>query len=410
MRRTSATLLLTAALLLALAARAGAEAALWVAADQAPVRIWRSAEAEVLLRLPRGAVVTPLGSHGAWTKIQEPGGTQGWMFQAHLSAAPLAPALGSLFEPAPPTMILAEAADTARSNRSQAPPLPRGAESLELALSLRLGPDDLDAFLAQGGIGEFARVRRQTSGGPASFPPLRPLSAPGGEDERQLGLNLAARVLGGMAAPDLDAARLRYVNLVGLAVARYAPGQSPRFRAVVLDLPRPVSFSLPGGLVMLSTGLLNALENEAQLALILAHETAHASLGHLWAEALETPFFRKGGRVDEAGVRRPEFAVLLDGLLNLALVRGLDREPEFDADSAAVMMAFRAGYDPQQLPRAIERIEAAGRASPHRSPPRVWADLHPPTAERLARIRALLKALPEQDGLAIGTERYRVSH
>lgn len=53
---------LVIAVLLALPALAQAEAALtgsalWIGVDQAPVRIWRSAEAEVVLRLPRGTVV-----------------------------------------------------------------------------------------------------------------------------------------------------------------------------------------------------------------------------------------------------------------------------------------------------------------------------------------------------------------
>lgn len=409
MRKTLRGFLLAVLMVLALAAEAGAEAALWIAVDQAPVRIWRTAQAEVLLRLPRGAVVNPLHAQGSWTKVREPGGQEGWVYQGHLSATPLPPALGSLFDAPPGSIILAEAADTSRSNRSHAPARAEGNEALWTALDLRSTPEDLEDFLRQGGIGEFSRARPQSRGGQASFPALRPAAPPGGEAERQVGLNLAARVVNRLASPDFGVARTRYVNMVGLAVARHAPGQTRHFRVVVLDLPEPLSFSLPGGIVMLSTGLLSALENEAQLALILAHEVAHSALGHLWAGTAGTQFFRDGGKVDAVGVRTPAFAAMLDELLHTALTRGLDRNMEFDADVAAVQMAYGAGYDPQQLSRAILRIEESGRPFRRQGPPEVWAALHPPTAERLERLRSLLARLPVQDGLALATERFRAN-
>jgi len=402
---------LVIAVLLALPALAQAESALWISVDQAPVRVWRSAEAEVVLRLPRGTVVQPLYVQGAWTRLSEPGGQQGWVYQGHLASSPQPPALADIFDAAPKTLILAEAADTARSSRSAlpAPVRPLGSEALWSVLDLRLTPDDLDAFLEQGGIGEFARGRQHNLGRRATFPKLHTAAPSGGEAERQVGLNLAARVVPRLAKPAFGNALQRYVNLVGLAVARFAPGNTPHFRAVVLDLPEPVSFSLPGGIVMLSTGLLAALDNEAQLACILAHETAHASLAHLWAKALHSQFFQAGGTVNQAGVHSPLFATMLDDLLATALTQGIDKNQEFAADLAAIEMVYRAGYDPQQMPKAVESIEQAGNIHKRQEPPLVWSALHPPAKERLARMRRLLVTLPGRDSLALGTERFRAS-
>lgn len=379
---------------------------LWIAVDQAPLRFWRSAESEVVLRLPRGAEVRVLHPNGSWTRVREPGGQEGWVYQGHLTATAQPPALASLFDAAPKTMILAEAAETARSTRSQAQVKVEGCESLWAVLDMNLTPAGLDEFLSQGGIGEFSHVKPHSLGGKAIFPTLRAAAPLGGDAQRQLGLNLAASVVRRMASPTFGTALHRYVNLVGLAVARFAPGHPLPFRAVVLELPEPVSFSLPGGLVMVSTGLLAVLENEAQLALILAHETAHASLGHLWARALSSQFFRNGGKVDAEGVRTPLFAALLEDLRQTALVYGLDRNHEFEADVAAVHMAYQAGYDPQQLPRAIGLIEQAGGKTPRKDPPLVWAALHPSTKDRVMRLVALLAKLPVQDGLALATQRY----
>jgi len=456
-RRLSASLamaLLLCALLWAAPARAadgvdasgsggiGGAVALWIDADQTALRVWRSAESEVLLRLPRGTLVTPLYAQPPWTRVREPGGQEGWVYQGQLAQKPpqAAPALAviGLFDPEPPSMILAEAAESARSTRSakvhadsvhadgvhaDGAGLGEAGQALRDALDLPLTPDDLDDFLASGGVGEFAPGKGPAPAsaiGQASFPHMEAAARPGGETERQVGLNLAAAALRDMVKPAFGTARARYVNLVGLAVARFAPGNGARLRVIVLESPRPVSFSLPGGIVMLSTGLLAALDNEAQLACVLAHETAHAALAHLWSRALRSPFLRNGGRLDPAGVQHPAFRTMVDDLLGTTLVQGLDANLEFQADLAAVEMVWRAGYDPRELPRAIERIEAAGKvvekADQHDTAsraaedvPKVWAALHPPTAERLAHLRLLLISLPARNALALNTARYRAS-
>jgi Zn-dependent protease with chaperone function len=394
----------------ALAAQAGSR---WVAVDEAPLRAAPSAEAGVLARLKRGTEVRLLLAQGKWSRILLREGQEGWLYQGHLSGEQPSPALGNLFAPLPQSIILAEAPETARSTRSHSPVRTKGCEELMAALDLRLTPEGLEDFLRQGGIGEFAKVRPQSQLGQASFPPLRVTAQAGGEAERQVGLNLAYRVVRKLAKPAFGVALTRYVNLVGLSVARNAPGHLQSFRVVVLDLTEPVSFSLPGGLVMLSTGLLAALENEAQLALILAHEASHAALGHLWSKALLTPFFRQGGVVDAGGAGTPQFASMLDELQDIVLVRGQDRTLEFDADAAALEMAYRAGYDPKQLPRAIRRIEEAGmkhgRGPRPDGSPQNWSSLHPPTPERVTRVRMLLSLLPQQDGLALATGRFQSS-
>jgi len=390
-----------------------AQDALWVRVDAAPLRAGPSAEAEVLTRLKRGAQVRLIQKQPGWRQVSTMPGQDGWLSQGHVSDEQPPPALTSLFDPLPPSMILAEAADSARSTRSHPSARARGCDELQAALDLRLSPELLEDFLRQGGIGEYAKVRPQSQGGQAELPPLRAQAPDGGEAERQVGLNLAACVVRNLAKPTFGVALTRYVNLVGLAVARHAPGRLQRFCVVVLDLPEPVSFSLPGGLVMLSTGLLGALENEAQLALILAHEASHAALAHVWARALNAPFFTQGGVVDAQGVDSPMFAAMLGELQDIVLVRGLDRAVEFEADAAAVEMAYRAGYDPKQLPRAIRRIEEAGLrhgGAPEREAPlKNWASLHPPTPERVARVRMLLSRLPQQDALALATERFQSS-
>lgn len=404
------------------AGRSSHKNTLWVATDRTPLRAERSGEAVVLKELPLGMPVRLVRCEGAWLLIREPGGAQGWAYQGHLDATPPAPTQIDLFAPLPGSLVLAEAADTSRSSRSVQPVRSQDTQALWTVLELSLTRQNLEDFLREGGIGEYARVSPQSGGGVPRFPVLKAVTAPGGDAERLLGVNLAVAVVRQVAKPAFGTQLQRYVNLVGLSVARFAPGNAQAFRFVVLESPVPLSFSLPGGFVMLTTGLLKPLDNEAQLACVLAHESAQASLGHVWARAKRSQFFRSGGTMTDAGVQSPLFAQMLSEVLELVLRQGMwqrqNREDheglrqEFAADAAAIQMAYRAGYDPLQLAAAIRNVERAAEKSeglPSAGLKAHWNELHPPAQKRIEHIQALLTLLPMQDGLALGTERFRAS-
>lgn len=377
----------------------------WTVVDEAPLRASASAGSGVLARLARGEAVRVLMTEANWILVLREDGGKGWMYQGHLSWEPPPPAPASLFEPLPASMILAEAADTARSARSQAPGSQTVCAELNMALEQRFTPDILDTFLKDGALGEFAPVQQP----PPAVAQRRRATAYGGEMERQAGLNLAARVLRSKAKAVFGLSLGRYANLVALTVARHAPGTLPGVRVVVLELPEPVSFSLPGGLVMLSTGAIAALDNEAQLALLLAHELAHAALGHLWAEADSAAFRIQGRTGVSEGMADPLFAKLLGQLEDTALVRGLNAEREFEADLAAVDMAWRAGYDPKEYPALLQRLYDAATLKPRASAPRDWSTLHPQKEKRLEHVAPVLARVPQKNGLALGRERFQAS-
>lgn len=388
------------------AGRAFAQQTFWAGMDKTPLRAERSAEAAVLRELPRGMPVRVLRSEGAWSFVQEPGGVEAWAYQGHLSSVQPPAADVDLFAPLPGSLVLAEAADTSRSTRSVRPARSQDLRPLLDVLEMPLSRQNLEEFLREGGIGEYARVQPQSAGGPLRLATPRPAAQTGGDSERLLGLNLAVAATGRVAKPAFDTQLQRYVNLVGLSVARFAPGNALAYRFVVLESPASLSFSLPGGFVMLSRGLVQALDNEAQLALVLAHETAHATLGHVWAKALAQPFFRSGGAMTDQGVQSPLFAPMLEAVLEMVLRQGLPPKQEFEADTVALQMAYRAGYDPLQLAAALRAVERACGPEGEGSAT-AWNALHPPVSRRLEHIQTLLAQLPMQDGLALGTERFR---
>jgi len=73
-------------------------------------------------------------------------------------------------------------------------------------------------------------------------------------------------------------ALVRYVNLVGQAVAQYAPRQVP-YRFGILDSDIVGAFALPGGFIFITKTAIEGMTNEAQLAGALGHEVVHVSSG-----------------------------------------------------------------------------------------------------------------------------------
>jgi predicted Zn-dependent protease len=202
------------------------------------------------------------------------------------------------------------------------------------------------------------------------------------EDEKQLGESITVAATNRWPyydKPDLNA----YVTLVGLAVASTSPEPDSNWVFGVLDTPELGAYSGPGGYVMVTRGAIAAMQDESELAGVLAHEIAHV-LNHDGLEAVKqskrAEALSKGlSAVDQ---RAATFNHLTDNLIEKLLTSGYSQGQETSADSRAVQLLITAGYDPNGLARFLRRMqEQQGN--------RVKAfPTHPGTAERISRINA----------------------
>jgi predicted Zn-dependent protease len=110
--------------------------------------------------------------------------------------------------------------------------------------------------------------------------------------------------------------------------------------------------SLPNGTLLINTGLLGALENEAQLAFVLSHEMAHVLQVHYRREVEETRKSRVGLTI--AGIAAGAFigdAGLFMAEIGIAsVVNGHQRELENQADRLGLQNIIEHGYDPREAP------------------------------------------------------------
>lgn len=193
------------------------------------------------------------------------------------------------------------------------------------------------------------------------------------EKEEQMLLKRAAVV----EAPALTAYLARVADALLAKEVRAADG--PGLRFVVLLDPTLNAFAMPNGWIGVHTGLLTRLENESQLAAVLAREIAHVTHRHALVAARAArgvPVLATAAAAatavgaSAAGPPRGPTRVLGHGavlsqtanailglglpLATMAAIDGYGTELETAADRAAVETLVRAGYDPRQAPRAFE--------------------------------------------------------
>ena len=122
------------------------------------------------------------------------------------------------------------------------------------------------------------------------------------------------------------------------------------FRFFVIENPAINASSLPDGTMLVDTGLLASVQNEAQLAFVLSHEIAHVLQAHVWREANETRAQRTGlliaGLV--GGYFVGDLSLFLSGLGMAAVVNGHQRGLENQADRLGLQNIIDRGYDPRQ--------------------------------------------------------------
>jgi predicted Zn-dependent protease len=146
-----------------------------------------------------------------------------------------------------------------------------------------------------------------------------------------------------------------YVSQLGdLLIPEGAKGtrRPIEFRFFVVEDPEINAASLPDGTLLINTGLLGALENEAQLAFVLSHEMAHVLQVHYRREVEETRGARVGLTI--AGLAAGAFignaGVFMSQIGIASVVNGHQRELENQADRLGLQNVIEHGYDPREGP------------------------------------------------------------
>jgi predicted Zn-dependent protease len=213
------------------------------------------------------------------------------------------------------------------------------------------------------------------------------------DQDVQLGQESAAEVRKKMVVIN-DPFLTAYVNKVGkrLAASQEAQESGFPFTFEVVADPTINAFALPGGPMFINTGLLKAVENEAQLAGVMGHEMSHVILRHgtnqaSKAQLIELPAIL-GSQVAGTSMLGKLTAAGLGLGANSVLLK-FSRTAESQADLMGSHIMAEAGYDPDQLAVFFQKLNTAGQ------PPQFFSD-HPNPDNRERAIEAEARRLPAQ--------------
>lgn len=200
-----------------------------------------------------------------------------------------------------------------------------------------------------------------------------------------------------------DANLARYVMEVGNRVLATShlrrPGADEQVRATpvtftVLDSPVINAMALPGGYIYVTRGMLAHLNNEDQLATVIAHEIGHVAARHAARQAWQQQIGQGlllGGAVLSQGLGLPAGNILnFGGMAAQLFLLRYSREDELEADRLGVEYAMAAGYDSREvigLFQTLDRMqEKEGQSMPS------FLATHPNPGDRIQRIRELTGA------------------
>jgi len=186
-----------------------------------------------------------------------------------------------------------------------------------------------------------------------------------------------------------------YVQRLGqkLAAQSDAAKSGFQFTFTVLNVDEINAYALPGGPMFIYTGLLKAVDNEAQLAGVMGHEMAHVILRHGTHEATKATGIQLlagglgamlGGGSSAAG----KLAQAGLGLTANSFILKFSRDAETEADAMGAHMMADAGYDPVQMAKFFEKLAGSGQQQLQ-----ILSD-HPNPGNRDAAIVAEMRTLP----------------
>jgi predicted Zn-dependent protease len=182
------------------------------------------------------------------------------------------------------------------------------------------------------------------------------------------------------------------VQRLGRNLAAHAPGEKWPYNFHVVNKKEINAFALPGGPIYVNLGTIQAADNEAQLAGVMAHEISHVVQRHATRAATKQMYAQvpvallgsllgrsTGGQLAQLGV---QFGVGSYFLKN-------SREAESEADLIGTDILYDSGYDPHAMAEFFQKLEASGGARG----PQFLSD-HPNPGNRAARVSKEVSTLP----------------
>lgn len=186
-----------------------------------------------------------------------------------------------------------------------------------------------------------------------------------------------------------------------LAAATGQAGAGYQWQVALIEDNQVNAFCLPGGKIVVYTGILPMAQNEAALATVMGHEMAHATSRHGAQRVLQQNLAQTamtGVAISLSDMDYNKQRTVMGALgagAQFGILMPFSRKHESEADEIGLMYMARAGYDPQESIRFWQRMEEASRAGPPE-----FLSTHPAHGTRIQQLQALMPKAMEEYGRA----------
>lgn len=199
----------------------------------------------------------------------------------------------------------------------------------------------------------------------------------------------------------------QYIQQLGRKLVQVAPGESWPYSFHVVNEKDINAFALPGGPLFVNVGTIQAADNEAQLAGVMAHEISHIIQRHATRAATKQYKAQLGLGILGALIGSSAVGQLAGA--GISFVAGSyflknSRQSEKEADLLGTDIMYDAGYDPIQLPKFFEKIEAEGSQGPE------FLSDHPNPGNRVEYCQREVETLPPKSNYKLSSPQFDQIH
>lgn len=202
------------------------------------------------------------------------------------------------------------------------------------------------------------------------------------EEERILGRDVAARVIGRFGL-EKNPEQTYYLNLIGQAIGKRSDRPNLPYRFAILATDDVNAYSCPGGYIFVTRGALKMVQNEAELAAVLAHEVAHVTERHIIKALQHSKLLNVSAEVAaDAFKQGGELFQQMSDFATDALFKGLKKTDEYASDAKAIEYLDRMGYDYPAMYRVLDELDERRRTGHAK----VLARTHPSPKSRIREL------------------------
>lgn len=195
--------------------------------------------------------------------------------------------------------------------------------------------------------------------------------------------------------PSRDRARIEQLNRIGERLSKVVFWDMPdaEWEFVVFDVPQQINaFAMAGGKVGVFSGLYKIIDNDDQLASVLAHEISHVTAKHIHQRLSQELLVNTGGAVGSVALMGSGMNILsaeavqaVYGLSTNVTGLAFDRAKEKEADYIGLIYMAKAGYNPEEAVKVLEKLDAETSSSGKDLPP-AFLSTHPSNPERILQL------------------------